>query len=91
MRRRDAERHEHAVAARARAARVDRRGERGLVADQVVGRQHQQHGVVAVARLRVKRGERDRRRRVAAERLEQERRALGMPSVQAGVHVRVWK
>ncbi len=71
MRRTDAERDQQSVAREPRGAR-DRRREGRLVADQVVGGKHQQHRVA----LRIgdaERGERNGRRRVAAEGLEQER------------------
>ena len=54
-----------------------RRGEGRLVEDQMVGRQDQHHGAGAAEGLRLQRGERDRRRGVAPERLEQERRVVG--------------
>ena len=88
MRRPDAERRQHSVACEHRATR-DCGSERGLVANQMVRRQDQQHGILAVARLNVERGERDRRCRVAAERLEEER--LVVRVVEARVNVRVWK
>ena len=64
------------VARHARAARSTARDERGRVADQVVGGQHQQRHVGADVRRGPQRAERDRRRGVAAERLEQEHRAV---------------
>jgi len=51
--------------------------ERLLVPDDVIGRQDQQDGVVAMLALRPQRRERDRRRRVAALGLEQKRRRAG--------------
>ena len=86
MRGTDAERHQRAVLREARGAR-DRRHERRVIADEVIGRQHEKHDVVAMAAVRPQRRERDGRRRVAAEGFEQVRRAFGKLVAHPGVGV----
>ncbi len=69
------------------AARVTAATERGLVADQVVGSEHEHDRVVAVSRPHEVRGDRDGRRGVAAEGFEQVRGVERLASRQARVNV----
>jgi hypothetical protein len=86
MRRGDAERDERSVLREARSTR-DRRYECGAIADQVIGREHQQDDIAAVPLLRPERGECNRGRGIAAERLEKVRGARRQPVAQAGVGI----
>ncbi len=78
----------HAVA-RERAGHLDVAPERGLVLDEVVGREHEQHRVRAVFGFRMERRHGERRRGVAPEGLEQDRafHAAGAVLVRRAVEV----
>jgi hypothetical protein len=82
----DAERHQRPAPSEARSAR-DGRGKGGVVAHQMIGRQHEQHRIVTVGPLRAKRGERNGRGRIAPEGLEQERPPHWPDAAELGIGV----
>jgi hypothetical protein len=86
MRGGDAERDERPVLCERRSARHAGH-KRRVIADQVIGREYEQDGVAAVSPLRPQRSQRDCGRRVAAERLEEVRRARRQPVAHAGVRI----
>ena len=86
VRRAQAEGDEHAFAGECRCA-LDRGAERRDVLDQVVGGHREEHGIAAVLRRDDTRGERDGRRGVAAEGLEQQRVAAGLVALERRIHV----
>jgi hypothetical protein len=82
----DAERDQRARLSKGRGAR-HREDERCVIADQVIGRKHEQHGIAVMSALRPQRRERHCGRRVAAERLEEVRSLWRKPVAHAGVRI----
>jgi hypothetical protein len=58
-----------------------------MIANEVIGRKHKEHDIVAVAALGPQRRERDGRRRIAAEWFQQVRHAFGKLPAMTGVGV----